>query len=131
MACTSCKKTNSEKYNDILKKCIGENCEKPNKISKRILHYVARSLIFLFLVVLIVPIIIPITIYVLFVTTILSDSINLVPMLVYIGKKLFNTNKGDEDEDEDSEYEDDKEFDEFLDEDYEPINHHDITIIKS
>lgn len=125
MACKSCKKTNAEIYN--------ESVESVSKSS--IFEYVSRFMIFILLCIIILPFIIPITIYALFVTTVLDKGINLVPALVYLGKKMFKDDEDDGDEFENEEdggddFENDEDYDDLSDAEYELVNDNEITIIK-
>ena len=87
-------------------------------------NYVLKTFAFLAMCIIILPLIIPITIYVLFVTAFLDASINIVPLLAYIGKKIFKDK--DEDEVDEEEFEDD----EIDENDWELENPHDIIEIK-
>lgn len=83
--------------------------------------YAIKSVLFLVLSVVVVPILIPISIVVLFRMVVLSKNINLLPLVTYIATKLFT--KDDEDEDDD---EDDDDIDE---DDYELENPEEIIVL--
>jgi TM2 domain-containing membrane protein YozV len=129
MACTSCKKTNEELYEESV-----NNHSETKKTHKKILNYILKFGIFLLLSMIIVPIIIPVTIYVLYITIVSKESINLIPLLVYLGNKLYGTeDKEPEDEDDDDneeEFENDEDYDKLSESEYELISPNDITIIK-
>jgi len=132
MSCKSCKKTNSEIYNESI-----DNSKIEGSTLKKINNYLARFIIFLLLCIIIVPLIIPITVYTLFITTVTNRGINLVPALVYLGRKLFkdenfedNDDEFDDEEDDGDNFEDDKDYDNLSNLEYEPVDANEITIIK-
>ena len=117
MACTTCKKTNADLYNESIEKDT-------NGVSlfAKINQYLLKFLIFLFLCAITLPFIIPITIYALFITSVLDKGINLVPVLAYLGRKMFK----DEDDNDD----DDEDYENIDEEYYELVDPNEITIIK-
>ena len=122
MACKSCKKTNEEIVDDVV---IAATTKTHNKIIR---NYIYNFLIFLILATLITPFIIPIVLIVMFRIIVLSKSINLLPVVKYIGQKIFKDT--DEDE-EDNEFENDEDLDEEDDEEYEPINSDEIIVVNN
>jgi len=128
MACNSCKKTKA----DIAEEIINSD-NKKKSVLQTIKDYTIRSLIFLFMLAILTPLIIPIFIVVLFQVVIMSKGVNLLPLAYYIGNKLFK-DKDDEDEDDDDndydEDEDDKDYDNLSLDEYELANPHEIIEIK-
>ena len=124
MACNTCKKTR-------INEKITKEQKSESKLNLLILirDYTIKIFAFLFLSVIFIPLVIPATIYVLFVTVFTEKGINIVPLGLYIGKKLFK--KDVDDEDLDDEDLDDEDYDDLLNEDeYEFEDSNDITVIK-
>ena len=124
MACKSCKEKSGVSIDDIL-----INISKDKKTTlKLIKEYTIKTIVFLLLFVLIAPFIIPIFAIALFNVTVLSKNVDIMPLLMYVGKKIF---KNDEEDDEDEENEeDDEEWDEDEEEVYELENPHEIIVLK-
>lgn len=119
MSCNTCKK--STKKETIKEK----NVESKINLFVKIRNYTIKIFAFLFLSIIFIPLVVPATIYALFVTIFTEKGVNLVPLGLYIGKKIFK--EDDEELDEDS----DEEFDEeFNENEYELENPNDISIIK-
>ena len=115
MGCSTCKK---KKINiNTPKTVIGSD----NTTLKNIKDYIIKSLIFLFMLIILTPFIIPIFIIVLFQVVILSKGVNLLPLVFYIGNRIF---KGKDYTDEDDDEDDDE------DEEYELVNQDEIIEIK-
>lgn len=126
MACTSCKEKRGVSIDDIL---INTSKDKKS-VLKSIKEYTIKTIVFLLLFVLIAPFIIPIFAVALFNTTILSKKVDIMPLLIYVGKKIFKKDSQDEDDDDDEE-DDEEEWDEDEDEDiYELENPHEIIVLK-
>ena len=89
MACKSCKEKRGVSIDDIL---INTNNEKKSLL-KTIKEYTIKTIVFLLLFVLISPFIIPIFAVALFNTTILSKNVDIMPLLTYIGKKIFKNDE--------------------------------------
>jgi len=120
MACKSCKKTKEEIASEVVSATLKlEN--------KNIIRYIGNFFIFLVLAVLLTPFIIPITLFMMFKIIVLDKNINLLPVVKYLGEKIFK----EKDEEEEDEFEDDEDLDEELDEEYEPINEHEIIDISN
>lgn len=127
MSCTTCKKTNREKINDAL-----ETKKINPSIWQKIKQYSIRILVFLFLCVIAVPLVIPATIWALWVSTVSNKGINVVPILVALGKRIFKDedDEDEDDEDEDKEqFESDEDYDNLMDGDYELVNPYEITTL--
>ena len=119
MACNTCKKTRTNEKTVKLK-----DTESQINIFVKIRDYTIKIFAFFFLSVIFVPLVIPATLYALFVTVFMEKGINIVPLGLYIGKKLFKK------KDEDDDFED-EDYDDLLTEDeYELEDSDDITIIK-
>jgi hypothetical protein len=115
MACKSCKKTQEEIASEVVSSTY--------KIEgKKIKDYVLNFFLFLVLATLLVPFIIPITLVVMFRIIVLDKSINLLPVVKYLGQKIFS----DKEDNEEDEFEDDEALDIEEDDDYEPLNSHEI-----
>lgn len=121
MACKSCKKTKEEIASEVVSATY-----KPE--GKKISQYIANFFLFLVLAVLLTPFIIPITLVVMFKIVVLDKNINLLPVVKYLGEKIF---KEKDEEDDEDEFEDDEALDEEYNEEYEPINPHEIIDIKN
>lgn len=122
MGCSTCKGTQRTILSDVK---IPDNGRKT--LIFNILEYLNRIIIFLFISIIIVPFIIPIFLYVLFKSIVLSKQINMMPLLLYVGRQLL---KVDEDFDEEDEYDD--EYDDEMDfEEYVNLNKDDITVINN
>jgi len=117
MACTTCKKTKADIAEDILIKEF-----KDKKGPKKIRDYFFKTILFLILAIIMTPILIPIFIIVLFKMVVLSKELNLLPIVSYIGRKIFRS-ESDEDwgDDEDSE-----EYDNLDENDYELLDENQI-----
>jgi hypothetical protein len=113
MACNTCKKTQSNE-----KVSVNEN----SNFFIQIRDNTIKFLFFIVATVIIVPIVIPATIYTLFITIFTNKGINLVPLGVFIGNKLFNKDKNEE-EDEDEEFD-------FDEDDYELEDSDKIIVVK-
>lgn len=123
MACKSCKKTKEEIASEVV------NAKPASTTFKKIRDYFYKFLIFLLLAAILTPFIIPIVLVMMFRVTVLSKTINLLPVVKHIGERIFKE-KDDEEEDEDL-LEDDEAYDEENADDYEPINPHEIIIINN
>lgn len=124
MACNTCKKTRTNEKTVKLK-----NTKSQINILVKIRDYTIKIFVFLFLSAIFIPLVIPATFYALFVTIFMEKGINIVPLGLYIGKKLFK--KDNDEDDEDNDDLEDSDYDELLTEDeYEPEDSDDITIIK-
>jgi hypothetical protein len=66
---------------------------------------------------------------VLFRVTVLSKSINLLPVVKALGERIFKEKDEEEDEEDDG-FENDEDYDDELAADYEPINKHEIIVVK-
>jgi hypothetical protein len=120
MGCKTCKGKTKPSFDETLDK---NNKEKKSIIVK-IIEYTSKTIVFLIIACILIPFIIPILIYVLFITIVLSKGVDIMPLLVHVGKKIF---RDDYDEDDEEEEEDDDEFDQ---EAYEELNKHDIVVLK-
>jgi hypothetical protein len=101
MACSSCKKNG---------KLPELKVEGPQTSWGKFKYFTIKFLIFLVSATFISIIIIPVMIVVLFREIVLSKNINLYPLLVYIGKKIFPKEEEPEEIDEDDFDEDDYEL---------------------
>lgn len=115
MACKSCKKTQEEIASEVVSSTY-------NNEGKKIKDYVLNFLLFLILAAILVPFIIPITLVVMFRIIVLDKSINLLPVVKYLGQKIFS----DKEDKEEDEFEDDEALDEEEADEYEPLNSHEI-----
>lgn len=122
MACNTCKKS---KATDKIGKQKVENKQTPNNIWLKIRDNTIKFFVFIFLSAIFIPLVIPATLYTLFVTVFTNKGINIVPLGLYIGKRLFR-----EEEDEDDDELDDEDYDELLDEDEFELDENEITVIK-
>jgi len=127
MACNTCKKTRTNE-----KTVKPENTESRINILVKIRDYTIKIFAFLFLSAIFIPLVIPATFYALFVTVFMEKGINIVPLGLYIGKKLFKKeDDNDEDDDDGDDDLEDSDYDELLTEDeYELEDSDDITLIK-
>lgn len=116
MGC-GCKKDSN---NDLM---LSDSVSEKNKKIKNV-EYISRTFLFLFSLI-IVPLIIPVVIWLLFKTIVLSDSIDVLPALKILGLKL---KKMTDDDDEEEEEEEDGE--DFNEEEYELIDVEDWEPIK-
>ncbi len=109
MSCNSCKKKQTS---------IANLSEKntPKSWLSIFLGYALKVFSFLIIFCITIPIIVPLLGYVLFKTIVLNQSLDIYPMILYIGKKIFSDKKEDEDEEEEID------LNELNDEDYELIN---------
>ena len=123
MACNTCKKSKTNE------KVEQKNVDSKINLYVKIRDYTIKIFAFLLLSAIFIPLVIPATIYALFVTVFTDKGINLAPLGLYIGKKLFREDEEDDDEDEDDL--DDEEYDDLLDEnEYELEDSDEITVIK-
>lgn len=98
MACKTCKKEKkivNKKDKTLVK----------NNLFTKFRDYTIKTFVFLFLSAIFVPLIIPITLYVLFITVFTEKGLNIVPLMLFIGKKLFKKDEEDDDDDDDLSYE--------------------------
>jgi hypothetical protein len=124
MACNSCKKQKNNKkiFNNIEKKVTDKN--KP--LTKKILDFFVKIVLFFVLLTLLTPLFIVGYIVALFNLVILSKGPNILPVIYFIAAKILKlSNEEDDDEDE----EDDDVFDEHEYE-YELENPKDIIVLK-
>jgi hypothetical protein len=112
MSCNSCKKKSS--YEDIISKI-----DEPLTSSQKIKLYTVKFFIFLLLSIILTPLIIPILVVILFKVIVLSEGVDISPLLLYIGRKIFP-------KEEELEEPIDEEFNE---DDYELVNKYDIVKI--
>ena len=110
MSCTTCKKTRADIEHDVINKTKTRNVK----------DYFLKSLLFLFLAIIITPFIIPIFIVVLFRMVILSKELNLLPVVLYLGRKIFKEEEDDDEED------DDEVYDNLSEEEYELLDKNEI-----
>ena len=108
MSCNSCKKKQTPITN------LSEK-NTPNSRLSIFFGYVLKVFSFLIVFSLTIPIIIPLLGFVLFKTIVLNKSLDIYPMILYIGKKIFSDKKEDEEEEE-------VDLSELNDDDYELIN---------
>ncbi len=121
MACNTCKKTNKQIVGD-------EKTKSEINILVTIRDYTIKIFAFLFLSAIFIPLVIPATLYALFVTVFTEKGINIVPLGLYIGKKIIKKDDDDDDDDDDLE---DEDYDNLLNEDeYEFEDSDEITVIK-
>lgn len=117
MGCISCKK----KKEGITEKIVKDIGIQPNTKLKKIKDHIIKFLVFLLLVIVLTPLIIPILIFVLFRMVVLSKDLNVLPLVYYLAKKIFKENDEEEDEED---------YDDDLNEaDYELENPHEIVEI--
>jgi len=118
MACTTCKKTKADIAEDVINKVEAKN-------GKSVRDYILKFLLFLIMAIVMTPILIPIFIIVLFNMVVLSKELNLLPIVSYIGKKIF---KDKDDEDDDDEYDNlsEDEYDNLSEDEYELIDKDEI-----
>ncbi len=119
MSCTTCKKKNVD-----IDKIINSGGQK--KTSKSIKDYTLKFLLFLVLMIVVTPLMIPIFIVVLFRMVVLSKELNLLPIVLYLGKKIFK----DEDDDDDDDDEDEEVEDGLNEDDYELVDENEIIVLK-
>jgi len=119
MACKSCKQKDE---------LIQEKQSEINPAVKKVRDYILKFLLFCLMAPLLTIIIIPISLVVLFRVTVLSKSINLLPVVKALGERIF---KEKEDEEEDDGFENDEDYDNESAEDYEPINEHEIIVVNN
>lgn len=120
MACNTCKKS---KTTDKVKK---ENKTQSNgNLALKIRDNTIKFFVFIFLLAIFIPLVIPATIYTLFITVFSNKGINIVPLGLYIGRKLFK-----EEEEEDDDDLEDEDYDDLLDEDEYELDSNEITVIK-
>lgn len=119
MACTTCKKTRADIAEDILVK------DENKTTFKNIRDYILKFLLFIVMAIVLTPLLIPIFIVVLFKMVVLSKELNLLPIVLYLGKKIFKE-KGEEDD----EPEDDENYDDLNEDEYELVDEDEITELK-
>ena len=125
MACNTCKKsTTYEKISDDYKK---NQTKTQTNFLMAVRDNTIKIFVFLLLSVIFIPLVIPATLYTLFVTVFTDKGINIVPLGLYIGKKLFNDKEEDDEDDDDLE---DEEYDDLLDENEYELDENEITVIK-
>ena len=125
MGCKSCKqKNNGVTVKDLLPKENNEN----KTILTRIFEYLTKFVLFLILLAIFTPFIIPILAVALYYTVVMSKAIDLMPLLKFLSKKIFRKVLDDEkdEDDEDDEYG----GEDFNPEDYELDNPYDIVDVK-
>jgi hypothetical protein len=130
MSCNTCKQRKKEKQ---LKEFIPEiKSEQPKTpFLKKVKDFTVKIIIFSLLCVFLTPIVIIAYFITLFNIVILSKNINILPLVYYIGNKIFkNKNDEDEDEDDDDDDDDDEDDEEYDEEDYELENPNDIIVLK-
>lgn len=108
MACNTCKQSNPT--------FVVTSDEKVSNL-KNIKHYFFKFLVFLLVSAILIPFIIPILLYTLFITIVLSKGVDIMPLLLHLGKKIFPDEK-EEDEEE-----------EINDDEYELENVHDVVVL--
>ena len=119
MACNTCKKKNLVTQNEVLT---------TNKsLGKKIRDGFFNFLLFLVLTAIVVPLIIPVSVVALFNLIMLEKTINIYPMMLYIGQR-FVKKYGEEEEEEDEE--DDDDYDNLDEEEYELENPNDVFVLK-
>lgn len=106
MSCTTCK-SKSKESNQI-----------PETVSNN-KNYVVKFIVFLIASVILIPVIIPILIVALFKVIVLGHSVDITPLLRYLGRKIFPKDEEEEEDDED-----------LNEDDYELENPHDIIQFK-
>lgn len=108
MSCSSCKKKQTPIINLV---------EKTSPKSKLSIFFGYTLKVFSFLIIFLItiPIIIPLLGFVLFKTIVLNQSLDIYPMILHIGKKIFEDKKEEEEEEE-------IDLNELNDDDYELIN---------
>ena len=109
MVCSTCKQSNPT--------FVATSDEKVSNL-KNIKYYFIKFLVFLVVSIILVPFIIPILLFVLFKTIVLSEGVNIMPLLLHVGKKIFPEEKEEEDEDE-----------EINEDEYELENVHDVVVL--
>lgn len=129
MSCKTCKKSSTELYQETIDKTLNK-VSKTKNIAQNIGQFFLKTLVFIFLCVVILPICIPVTLYMLFATAYLDKGVNLVPVLVYLGKKLLKDKEEDDDEDEEDEFENEEDYDNVVESDWELENADDIIEFK-
>lgn len=126
MACNSCKKTTT--YEKIVDDYQKDKDAPKKSLLIKIRDYTIKIFAFILGSIIFVPLVIPLTFYVLYITIFTKKGINVVPLGLYIGKKLFRDKEEEDDEDDDFE---DEDYDDLLDEDeYELEDSDEITVIK-
>jgi hypothetical protein len=122
MGCNTCKGKPKVSFDETLK----EHKEEKKSTGFKLVEYTSKIIIFLIISAILTPFIIPLLIIVLFKTIVLSQGVDITPLLLHVGKKIF---KDDEDEyDEDEEEED---FEEFDQDEYEELNKEDIIVLNN
>lgn len=126
MGCKSCK----EKNNGVTAKdLLPEKSNGKKNILVIVTEYIVKFFLFLILFALLAPFIIPILAVALYYTVVMAKSVDVMPLLKFLTRKMFK-NAFDNEKDEDDE-DDDEEEDEHLGPDeYELENPHDIIEIK-
>lgn len=113
MGCNTCKKSKTTDKSKII-----NNATLNNNLLIKIRDNIIKLFVFIFLSVIFIPLVIPATFYTLFITIFTNKGINIVPLALYIGKKIFNDNDDDDDDDD------------ALDWDEYELDSNEITIIK-
>jgi len=116
MACNTCKKSKTTDKSKTKNDTVSNN-----DLSIKIRDNIIKFFAFILLSVIFIPLVIPATLYTLFITIFTDKGINIVPLALYIGKKIF---KKDEEEEDDFEDEDSLDWDEY------ELDSNEITVIK-
>lgn len=125
MGCKTCKGKPKNTFGDT----VNEYNEKEKSTGVKIVEYTSKFIVFLLVTTILVPFIIPVLIIVLFKTLVLSHNLDIMPLLIHVGKKIFkDDNDDDDDYDEDEE---DEDFDEFDQDEYEELNKEDIVVLNN
>jgi hypothetical protein len=122
MGCNTCKGKVKPTFEETLK----EYKEEKKSSGFKVIEYTSKFIVFLFVSTILTPIIIPVLIIVLFKTLVLSHNVDIMPLLLHIGKKIFK--EKDDGYDEDDEEED---VDEFDQDEYEELNKNDIVVLNN
>lgn len=123
MACKNCKKTKEDIASEVV------NPQTNSTKLKTIRDYFLKFLLFLLFAALLTPFIIPIVLVVLFRVTVLSKTINLLPVVKHLGERIFK-DKDEEEEDGDV-LEDDEAYDNEDADDYELENPHELIVVNN
>ena len=122
MGCNTCKGKSKPTFEETLKEY---KAEEKKSLGGKIIEYTSKFIVFLIVSAILIPFIIPILIFVLFKTIVLSHSVDIMPLLIHVGKRIF---KEEDEYDEDEEEEDLEEFDQ---DEYEELNKNDIVVLNN